>query len=122
MFEKEFIQKQKDLLEQERKDLELELGSFAKKEKESEDDWDTKYPEFEEGSNNPEEEVNEVEEYENLLPAEYALELRLKNVNEALERIERGTYGICESCKKEVSKERLEANPSAKKCLECNEL
>ena len=43
----------------------------------------------------------------------------LHHLNEALERIEQGTYGICRSCGKEISKKRLEAVPNATQCIAC---
>jgi DnaK suppressor protein len=42
----------------------------------------------------------------------------LREINEALMRIEDGTYGICEGTGKEISKARLEANPWARYCVE----
>ena len=43
----------------------------------------------------------------------------LHHLNEALERIENGTYGICRSCGKEISRARLEAVPNATQCISC---
>ncbi|HDP33747.1 MAG TPA: hypothetical protein ENN29_01410 [Candidatus Hydrogenedentes bacterium] len=43
---------------------------------------------------------------------------RLRDVIDALDRIERGTYGICEGSGKLIPKKRLEAFPSARYCLE----
>jgi len=43
----------------------------------------------------------------------------LHHLDEALERIESGTYGICRSCGKEISKTRLEAVPNATQCIDC---
>ena len=40
-------------------------------------------------------------------------------IREALERIENGTYGICEGCGGEVSRERLKARPVTTLCIEC---
>lgn len=37
----------------------------------------------------------------------------------ALRKIEKGTYGSCDSCGKPIKKERLERLPSATMCLEC---
>ena len=37
----------------------------------------------------------------------------------ALQRIEQGTYGLCESCGKPVAKARLEAIPFARYCVDC---
>ncbi len=44
------------------------------------------------------------------------LEKQLQEVDGALERIEKGTYGICEVCGEKIEPERLEASPSAKTC------
>ena len=43
----------------------------------------------------------------------------LADINDALARIERGTYGRCENCHRKISKERLEAVPYARYCLRC---
>jgi RNA polymerase-binding protein DksA len=43
----------------------------------------------------------------------------LAEVNDALDRIERGTFGRCENCKREISRERLEALPYARYCIRC---
>jgi DnaK suppressor protein len=40
-------------------------------------------------------------------------------IKEALQRIEDGTYGICESCEEEISDERLKARPVTTLCIEC---
>jgi DnaK suppressor protein len=44
---------------------------------------------------------------------------RLVQVERALERIEAGTYGHCETCGEPISPERLEAFPSATTCVAC---
>ena len=48
------------------------------------------------------------------------LEERLKEVTDALERVEKGSYGKCIVCGMEIEKERLEANPAALNCLKCS--
>lgn len=42
----------------------------------------------------------------------------LREIDNALERIEQKTYGICEGTGKPISKARLEAQPWAKYCVE----
>ena len=42
-------------------------------------------------------------------------------VQHALQRIEAGTYGICESCGKPIGKYRLQAFPRATLCLVCKQ-
>ena len=46
---------------------------------------------------------------------------KLTHVDDALKRIENGTYGICESCEEEIDRERLAAMPFTKLCLSCQE-
>lgn len=43
----------------------------------------------------------------------------LREVNAALERIDAGTYGTCESCGKDIPEERLDARPVARLCMAC---
>ncbi len=43
----------------------------------------------------------------------------IKKVKEALERIENGTYGICEQCGEDIAIERLKARPVTTQCIEC---
>jgi DnaK suppressor protein len=40
-------------------------------------------------------------------------------IKDALERIDQGTYGICESCGEDISDERLKARPVTTLCIEC---
>jgi len=40
-------------------------------------------------------------------------------INHALERIERGDYGLCERCGEEIAPERLRAVPYATRCARC---
>ena len=45
--------------------------------------------------------------------------VRLKEVDESLDRIENGSYGICEECGGPISLKRLEVRPVAKYCVPC---
>src|SRR5512135_2991309 len=45
--------------------------------------------------------------------------MRLKEVDESLDRIESGTYGVCEECGGPISLKRLEVRPVAKYCVPC---
>lgn len=44
-----------------------------------------------------------------------------EKIGHALERIELGTYGICEGCGDEIPSARLDAKPSVSLCLPCQE-
>ena len=56
---------------------------------------------------------------------EFSLELlqrdgqTLEQVDEALGRIDKGTFGICESCQQRIKKARLQAIPFARYCIDC---
>jgi DnaK suppressor protein len=43
----------------------------------------------------------------------------IQAIDDALERIEAGTYGICEKCRARILPERLQALPSAARCTRC---
>jgi DnaK suppressor protein len=45
----------------------------------------------------------------------------LRAIEEALGRIRQGTFGVCQTCKRPISKARLEAVPWTRLCLECKE-
>jgi RNA polymerase-binding transcription factor DksA len=44
------------------------------------------------------------------------LEIRYNKILKALEKIENGTYGVCEISGKPIEEDRLEANPAARTC------
>jgi len=46
----------------------------------------------------------------------------LDGINDALERIEDGTFGTCARCGKQIAEERLEAIPYATRCIDCQRL
>jgi RNA polymerase-binding transcription factor DksA len=46
----------------------------------------------------------------------------MREINDALERIERGTFGRCENCHKMITKTRLDAIPYARYCRRCAKL
>ena len=45
---------------------------------------------------------------------------RLADVDDALERVEQGTYGLCERCGRPIPEGRLEARPVARTCVACS--
>jgi len=46
---------------------------------------------------------------------------QLRLINDALDRIAEGDYGICVDCDEEISPKRLSAAPWAKRCVRCQE-
>ncbi len=115
------MQKQlKKNLEKEKIKLIKNLKSFASKDTEMKGNWLTRFPFFGINRSHNDENAEKIEEYENLLSIEHTLELRLKDVNSALDKIKNNTYGICEKCKKEIESRRLKIVPEAKLCLKCS--
>lgn len=45
----------------------------------------------------------------------------IKEIEAALERLDKGSYGICEECGNEISEGRLKIVPFAKYCKDCQE-
>jgi DnaK suppressor protein len=45
----------------------------------------------------------------------------ITKITEALERIDEGTFGICERCGEEISDKRLEARPVTTLCINCKQ-
>jgi RNA polymerase-binding transcription factor DksA len=46
----------------------------------------------------------------------------LYEIDQALLRAKDGKFGLCESCGKDIERERLEAVPYAKQCVKCRRL
>lgn len=105
--------KEKLVLEKNR--IKEELGRIAKPIKNT-DDYSTNFTNI---GDDEDENASEVEEYTDNLALETAFEKQLKEIDEALEKMELGTYGKCENCKTDIPLDRLMAYPAAKTCLNC---
>jgi DnaK suppressor protein len=55
----------------------------------------------------------------NLLTLVRSLRDTLRDVEQALGKMEAGTYGLCEGCGGPIGDERLEALPAARLCMTC---
>lgn len=63
--------------------------------------------------------ANEVEQrWDDQAVADVLME-RLKGIDAALEKMEKGTYGICENCGKEIAIELLNIDPESRLCQRC---
>ncbi len=119
MLEQKTLEELKLVLEKERDLLVGELTTIATPDPHLKDDWDVKHFEWGEDQITSQEElesgesVNESDEDMKNKALSDSLELRLKEVNDALKRMENEIYGICKVCKKEIPIERLKANPAA---------
>jgi len=120
---KKTIEESKQKLEEEKIAIEEQLKKFATKDENMKGDWDTRFPKLDSnvsGSASLEAAADEVEEYSTLLPQEHSMEIKLQNINLALEKTKNGRYGICENCKKEIPFDRLNVSPESRLCLDCS--
>ncbi|MFC1945649.1 TraR/DksA family transcriptional regulator [Chloroflexota bacterium] len=69
-----------------------------------------------------EEEATETMELEKRLTLENRVRVQLTEVEHALDKLTKGTYGLCDSCGKQIDPARLEALPHASLCMDCKAL
>ena len=106
-FETQFIEGRKQALLKEKAELEADLKELGK------------MPKMGEDSDSFEEETDEAEEYVTNLSKADSYSRELEEVNAALARIEKGVYGVCEKCGKEISRELLLIIPESELCKKC---
>lgn len=104
----------KTKLEAELQQLTIELEAIATLNPDT-GDW-VATPEVNEPSADENEVADDVESWNERRALLAQLEIRYRNVKRALDKIDAGTYGICEITGGEISPERLEANPAARTC------
>jgi len=66
-----------------------------------------------------EEKTEEVEDMSNRFGEENDLKKRLDEIGQALQKIEMGGYGVCESCSKNIEEEVLDIDPESVLCKLC---
>jgi DnaK suppressor protein len=69
-----------------------------------------------------EEEATETLELEKRLALENRVRQEMSGIEHALEKFEKGTYGLCENCGQPIAPERLEVLPQAAYCVNCKAL
>lgn len=99
-----------------KKQIEEDLKSFTKKDEHEKDEHHTQFPDYGDKSD---ESVQEIDDYTTGLATERVLESSLRDIDNALERIKKGDYGICKYCKKEIGEKRMLARPVANTCIAC---
>ena len=69
-----------------------------------------------------EEEATETLELEKRLALENRVRQEMATVEHALDKFEKGTYGMCDNCGQPIDPERLEVLPQASLCMNCKAL
>lgn len=110
----------KEKLLAEKNTLETELAAVGQKNPDNPKDWEPTAGDVGEISADPNDRADQVEEYEERAAIERPLEDRLNSVNEALSRINDGTFGYCTVGGEQhlIEEGRLDANPAATTCIE----
>ena len=114
----EHIAAYKSKLEQELHAVEEELGQMGRKSPSVPGTWDATSGDIDETATERDELADRQEEYEENRNEIDALEVQFHNIKRALGKIADGTYGVCEVSGHEIESERLDANPSARTCME----
>jgi len=113
------IQKFQARLLLEKQKLESQLSDFAVRDNKKSYNFNTKRENL---GYSPEDDALEEENLLRNLVIEQALEQRLKEVMEALSKIDKQTFGICERCHKPIEETKLEVNPASDFCISCNKI
>jgi RNA polymerase-binding transcription factor DksA len=111
--EQNILDELKEKLLAEKVRIEGELERFATKT--SEGDYKTRFPD--DIGNEQGENAIEVEQYAGNLALEQSLEAQLRDVIDALKKMDEGTYGVDEDTGEEIAIERLRAYPAARKTV-----
>lgn len=115
-FSQALLDEIKDLLLAQKKNLEIDLEKFTKKSPHNADDLEASFPEY---GDEEDENAREVAEYTTNKPLEISLEKTLRDTDKSLERLEKGTYGICKYCDQPIDEKRLRARPTSSACVSC---
>lgn len=104
------------LAEKER--LEAELAKIGKPSGKDDTDFQTAWEDY---GDKEDENAAEVAAYSDSLGLEATFESELREVVEALARLEGGTWGTCKSCGMDIGEQRLAVRPQAVLCIVCQE-
>ena len=110
------IEQLRGVLEAEKDSLQEELASYGRVQSET-GDWQGASIGFEGEESDPIDAADQIEELVTNVPLVEELEERHKEVEDALEKMDNGTYGTCEECGENIPLDRLEANPAARTCI-----
>jgi RNA polymerase-binding transcription factor DksA len=104
------------VLRDERVRVESELSSLGIKDPNNPAQWDTTGGDIDTTATESDELADRQEEYEERGEELDALKNRYTDIQDALKKIDDGTYGICEENGEPIEMDRLEANPAARTC------
>ncbi|MBT3230739.1 hypothetical protein HN358_03075 [Candidatus Uhrbacteria bacterium] len=113
----QFVLEMKERLEKELSQIIKDLSGFAKQDpKATRADFVSKFPEY---GDDEDENAGEVATYSNNLALEDKLEKEVRDIKNAIDRIEKSAYGVCKYCETDITEDRLRARPTSTSCVAC---
>lgn len=100
----------------EKEEVIAKLDEISKVDDHEADDRTAKFPEY---GDKPDENAQEISDFSTTFATQSLLEKSLKDIESALDRIDKGTYGICKYCQNPIGEKRLLARPTAGACISC---
>ncbi len=115
-FSTEFLQTIETLLKDLQVRLNSELSNLSQKNSSEKGDLDASFPKY---GDEEDDNAREVADYTTNKTLEITLEKTKIDVQKALERLQKGTYGICKYCDLPIAEQRLLARPTSSACVSC---
>lgn len=116
MLDQKTIKEIERQLETQKEKVMSDLANISRRDSHESDDRTAKFPEY---GDKPDENAQEISDYTTNVATEKILEKSLEDINKALERIKKGTYGTCRYCGNPIASGRLLARPTAGACIKC---
>lgn len=106
----------KTVLQNELTEITKSLSELGVRDPDNPNDWVTTPDEPSKNTPDPNDFGDRSEEWQERRGTLSALETRFNNIKRALQKIEAGTFGICELSGTQIETDRLDANPAARTC------
>ena len=116
-FSEQFLNERKKDLEDRKAKLTSQLKSFAEQDPHQKKNFNTDFPQY---GDDEDENAAEVAAFEGNLHLEETLETSLEMIDRALQKINDGSYGVCEKCGSVIDEGRLKVMPTATRCANKN--
>ena len=117
MDKKELQKLKKDMLA-EKANIEKVLGEFTTENPVVKGDYKSHFHVADQ-SDTSDEKAHSVTDSEQERAVEQNLELRLREINETIKKIDEDAYGVCEKCSSPIDVRRLKVLPVARFCVDC---
>jgi RNA polymerase-binding transcription factor DksA len=108
----------KEKLLKEKAELEAEMAKVGRKDPDNPSTWEAAPADRDVSQADENTVADSIEEFEENSAILNTLDARYKDIKSGLDKIEKGVFGTCQVCGKEIETDRLDANPAARTCKE----